>query len=78
MNRGENDASTKPELRASAEQLEQCYADKRDFLEMLPSHATRASRSCRVCLVFSSLLLRFCLWPLEIHKKLRQLYKIKS
>ena len=44
MNRGENDASTKPELRASAEQLEQCYADKRDFLEMLPSTFARNSR----------------------------------
>ena len=30
-----------------AEELEQWYADRRDFLAILPSHATRASRSPR-------------------------------
>ena len=59
MNKGENDASKKPELRASAEQLEQCYADKRDFFEMLPSHPSRASRSSRVCLDFASAPLKY-------------------
>ena len=57
-NRGENDASTKPELRTSAKHNPWAMiADKRDFFEMLPSHATRASRSSHVCLAFSSLLL---------------------
>ena len=42
------------------EQLEQWNADRRDFLAILPSHATRASRSSRF---------RLCL-P-EIRKKLR-------
>ena len=32
-----------------AEELEQWYGDRRDFLANLPTHATRASRSPRFC-----------------------------
>ena len=34
-------------------QLKQSYGDRRDSLEIFPSHATRASRSPRVCVAFA-------------------------
>ena len=35
------------------------YADRRDFLAILPSHATRASRSLRARLAFASVPLKY-------------------
>ena len=41
------------------ERLEQWYGDRRDFLAILPSHATRASLSPRARLAFASVLLKY-------------------
>ena len=75
MNRGENDASAKPKLRASAEQLEQCYARQARFFRNAPlaRNSRFALTSCfpRFCLAFASA-------PLKYIQKLRLFYRIKS